>query len=160
MNSLKINTLPFGANFYTRMPNEKELVKPFEEKTKDDSYYALNHSFISRSRFTSDVFQLLDPELEIVEKLEVDYTVDSFVRSKDENVKKLVDIYDILKFKAGINGKIKDLRKQAFMYDTVSKDLKKEADNLQDKLEPMIAEKMISKGLTSFAAGYGEASFR
>ena len=98
--------------------------------------------------------------MEIVEKLEVDYTVDSFVRSKDENVKKLVDIYDILKFKAGINGKIKDLRKQAFMYDTVSKDLKKEADNLQDKLEPMIAEKMISKGLTSFAAGYGEASFR
>ena len=156
MNSLKINTLPFGANFYTRMPNEKDLVKPFEQKTKQDNYYSLNHSFISRSRFASDVFQLLDPDLEIVEKLEVDYTVDSFTRSKEENVDKLVNIYDVLKSKAKMNEAISDMRSRAFCYEQSAKELRKNAKSLEDNVPVELSRLMEEKGLTSFAAGFSE----
>ncbi|MBE7712941.1 MAG: hypothetical protein E7Z87_04285 [Cyanobacteria bacterium SIG26] len=150
MNIYKINSkLPFCAEFYTRMPNEKDLILPFEQKTKNEKYYALNHSFISRSRLTNDVFQLLDPDLEIVDKLEVNYTVDSFTRTKEENVNKLVDIFDVLLAKVKLADEISQLKLKAFSLDSESKLLKNSVRQLEDSMQNKVAQLMKEKNLTT-----------
>lgn len=150
MNSLKINsTLPFCATFYTKMPNEKDLITPFEQKTKDEHYYSLNHSYISRSRMNSDVFQLLDPELEVVDKIEVDYTVDSFVRSEDENVNKLVNIFDVLLAKVRLNEAVSNIKQSAYEHETIAKKLRDDAKDLEERIPSLVDGLMEEKGLTS-----------
>ena len=67
----------------------------------------------------------------------------------DENVNKLVNIFDVLLAKVRLNEAVSNIKQSAYEHETIAKKLRDDAKDLEERIPSLLDGLMEEKGLTS-----------